>query len=61
MAKVCGQHTNSVRVQQMSKFNEHEAQVLLVWIATVTGEPIDTSGNAANFAQQLKDGVLLCK
>jgi hypothetical protein len=45
----------------MSKFNEHEAQVLLVWIAQVTAERIDTSGNAANFAKQLKDGVLLCK
>jgi len=48
-------------VKQMSKFNEHEAQVLLVWIAQVTGECINTGGNAGNFAQQLKDGVLLCK
>jgi len=45
----------------MSKFNEDEAKMALTWIAQLTGEKFNTSGDCENFYQTLKDGVLLCK
>ncbi|XP_055923593.1 myophilin-like [Eupeodes corollae] len=44
-----------------SKYSEELAQEALEWIKTITEEDINTSGEAENFFEVLKDGVLLCK
>uniref|UniRef100_D3TSC5 Transgelin n=1 Tax=Glossina morsitans morsitans TaxID=37546 RepID=D3TSC5_GLOMM len=44
-----------------SKYSEELAQECLEWIKTITGEPINASGDMDNFFEVLKDGVLLCK
>jgi len=45
----------------MSKYNEEHANEVLEWIKAVTNEDINTSGDADNFYEVLKDGTLLCK
>lgn len=44
-----------------AKYNEQHAAECLEWIAAITGKDVDTSGNAENFYEQLKNGVLLCE
>ena len=45
----------------MSKYSSDLASETLEWIAQLTGESINTSGDPANFWETLKDGTLLCK
>lgn len=44
-----------------SKYNDEIAQETLEWIRKLTGEPANTSGDADNLYEVLKDGTLLCK
>lgn len=44
-----------------SKYNDAIAHETLEWIKLLTGEPDNTSGDADNLYEVLKDGVLLCK
>ncbi|WKX89057.1 hypothetical protein Q1695_008590 [Nippostrongylus brasiliensis] len=47
--------------KQANKFNYEEAENLLEWIKTVTGDDFDTTGSPENFREQLRDGQRLCK
>jgi len=51
----------AVMQKQASKFDEHQAEILLNWIKTVSGEAINTAGTRENFYATLKDGQVLCK
>ncbi|KAF0298608.1 Myophilin [Amphibalanus amphitrite] len=44
----------------LSKYSPELASETLEWIAQLTGESINTSGDTANFWETLKDGILLC-
>ncbi|KAG7157372.1 myophilin-like [Homarus americanus] len=44
-----------------AKYNEEQAAECLEWIAAVTGQEFDKSGNADNFYNILKDGKMLCE
>jgi len=44
-----------------SKYNDQHAHEVLEWIATVTGDSIDTSGDMDSLHETLKDGTILCK
>lgn len=44
-----------------SKYNDDIARETLEWIRKLTGEPANTSGDAENLYEVLKDGTLLCK
>ncbi|XP_045765529.1 myophilin-like [Maniola jurtina] len=43
-----------------SKYNNEIAQETLEWIQKITGSPANTSGDAENLYEVLKDGTLLC-
>lgn len=43
-----------------SKYNDAIAQETLEWIRTIVGQPANTSGDAENLYEVLKDGTLLC-
>lgn len=43
-----------------SKYNNEIAHETLEWIQKITGSPADTSGDADNLYEVLKDGTLLC-
>lgn len=45
----------------LSKYDSNQAKQALEWIANLTGEQFDTSGEMENFKAQLKDGQKLCK
>ncbi|KAK0406698.1 hypothetical protein QR680_018740 [Steinernema hermaphroditum] len=45
----------------LSKYDEHLAQQILVWLGRTIGEDINTSGDVNNFLELLKDGKTLCK
>jgi len=44
-----------------AKYNEEAAAECLQWIKEVTGEDINTSGDADNFYETLKNGQILCQ
>lgn len=44
-----------------SKYDPELAAQILNWVASVTGENINTSGDVENFVSLFKDGKLLCK
>jgi hypothetical protein len=44
-----------------SKYNEDHAHQVLEWIAHITADNINTSGDMDNLYEILKDGTLLCK
>jgi hypothetical protein len=52
---------NADLVQIDSKYNPELAAQVLEWIASVTGEQLDTSGDRDSFVEQLKDGRVLCR
>jgi len=45
----------------LNKYNEDHAHEVLEWVKTVSGEPINTSGDSDNFYELLRDGTLLCR
>jgi len=44
-----------------SKYNEQQASEVLEWIAHITEDNINTSGDMDNLYETLKDGTVLCK
>lgn len=44
-----------------SKYSEELAQECLEWVSSVTGLPLNTSGDPDNFFEVLKDGQVLCQ
>ncbi|XP_018564601.1 myophilin [Anoplophora glabripennis] len=44
-----------------AKYSEDLAKESLEWIASITGDGINTGGDMDNFYEVLKDGTLLCK
>ena len=44
-----------------AKYNVDLARQVLGWIADVSGEPLDTSGERESFVAQLRDGRVLCR
>jgi len=44
-----------------SKYNEQHASEVLEWIATITQDNLNTSGDMDNLYETLKDGTVLCK
>jgi len=44
-----------------SKYSDVQANEVLEWIKLITDEAINTSGDADNFYEVLKDGTLLCR
>jgi len=44
-----------------AKYSEDLAKESLEWVAIITGDSIETSGDMDNFYEVLKDGTLLCK
>merc|ERR1711972_595645 len=50
-----------VQKKILGKYDEGQAQEALEWIAVVTGEQFNTSGDMENVYTTLKDGQLLCR
>lgn len=50
-----------ISLQINSKYSEELAQECLEWVSSVTGLPLNTSGDPDNFFEVLKDGQVLCQ